>query len=215
MDSLENRRSRRHLLWFLYLPVYLVAFFALERYVSPESAYWVSYMPLDDKIPFVEAFVIPYCMWYPFLLGVAVYLAVKDEREFCRYAHFLAAGLSLSLLICFVFPNGQNLRPEVFPRDNIFTRMISLVYAADTNTNVFPSMHVVGMIAGTSALFHAKCAKRLRVPSVILSILVAAATVLIKQHSFLDIIGGAALCVPLYIAVYLPGYLKNKKGGTE
>lgn len=207
--------SRRYLLWFLYLPVYLICFFLLERHITPDSAYWVSYMPLDDCIPFVEAFAIPYCTWYPFLLGTAVYLAVRDRREFCRYAHFLVLGLSISLLICLIFPNGQDLRPAVMPRDNVFTRLVSLIYAADTNTNVFPSMHVVGMIAGTSALFHAECARRLRFPAAALTVLVAASTVFIKQHSFLDILGGAALCIPLYAAVYAPGYFRDKKGGNK
>ena len=38
------------------------------------------------------------------------------------------------------------IRPGVFPRDNLFTRAVGLLYRIDTPTNVLPSMHVFNAI---------------------------------------------------------------------
>lgn len=197
-------KKNPHVLLALYLPIFLASFFLLENYVTADSDYWVSYMPLDDKIPFLEGFVLAYYLWYPLLVAVGVWLMVKDGPAFCRYMYVLMLGFSLSLLFCAVFPNGQDLRPEHFAHDNLFTRMVALIYAADTNTNVMPSMHVIGAAAAVFGVFDSETTKKwwLRALVVIVALLISASTVLIKQHSFLDIIVGAAVCIPLYFIVY-------------
>ena len=45
----------------------------------------------------------------------------------------------------------------------------------------------------------------------ILALLISASTVLIKQHSVLDILGALAFIVPLYIAVYVIPKKKERK----
>ena len=60
----DIRRPENRYLWYiLVLPAFVICFFLLERF-GPEN-YWVSYIPLDDKIPFCEYFVLPYVLWYP------------------------------------------------------------------------------------------------------------------------------------------------------
>ena len=44
--------SASHLWYLLVLPAYLAAFFWMEHVVDGSGAYWVSYLPLDDRIPF-------------------------------------------------------------------------------------------------------------------------------------------------------------------
>lgn len=77
-----------------------------------------------------------------------------------------------------------------FPRDNLFTRLVALVYSQDTNTNVCPSLHVVGSMA---VCFAAWNCRRLRKPLMqgaiwAFAFLVAVSTVFVKQHSALDLI---------------------------
>ena len=60
-DFLKVHKEYYHV---LFLPVYLISFFIVER-VVPTEGYWVSYLPMDDKIPFVDWFVIFYALWYP------------------------------------------------------------------------------------------------------------------------------------------------------
>lgn len=201
-------KNNRHVWLVLFWPLFLAAFFIIEKLVTAE--YFVSYVPLDDYIPFCEYFVVFYCLWYPFLAVTTLYLLFRDAENFKRYMAFLMIGLSASLLICVIFPNGQDLRPDVFPQDNVFSRLVGLLYSADTNTNVLPSMHVVGCVAGSCALFRSRAVKRwAKIGSIILTSLIVVSTVFIKQHSVLDIYAAVALCVPIYLIVYTPW--KKKK----
>lgn len=200
-------KKNKHAWLALYLPVYLIGFFWVESYVPADSNYWVSYTPLDDLIPFVEYFVIPYYLWYPFMVVTGLYLLLRDAPAFSRYMLAIAFGFTASIIFFALFPNGQNLRPATFERDNIFTRMMALIYAADTNTNVLPSIHVIGSALVVFALFDAKPLKGrrfiwLKVGSILLAILITLATVFVKQHSVLDIYAGLAACVPIYFLIY-------------
>ena len=200
-------KENKHAWLALYLPVYLIGFFWVESYVPADSNYWVSYTPLDDLIPFVEYFVIPYYLWYPFMVVTGLYLLFRDAPAFSRYMLAIAFGFTASIIFFALFPNGQNLRPATFERDNIFTRMMALIYATDTNTNVLPSIHVVGSALVVFALFDAKPLKGrrfiwLKVGSILLAILITLATVFVKQHSVLDIYAGLAACVPIYFLIY-------------
>ena len=187
----------------IFLPAYLISFFLVERLV-PTTGYWVSYMPLDDKIPFCEYFVVFYCCWYLMLIATGLLLLFKDDRNFRLYMYHLMIGFGLCLLICALFPNGQDLRPAEFERQNFFTDIIGLIYAADTNTNVLPSMHVVGAMACCYAVFHSKALSSpwLRAGMIVLTVLVNLSTVFIKQHSFLDVIAGLILSGILYFIIY-------------
>lgn len=186
----------------LFLPAFLLAFFLMERLVPAGCDYWVSYCPLDDRIPFLEGFVVPYCLWYPLLFCVGVFLLVFDVPGLKKYVLFMSVGFGFSIVFCILFPNGQDLRPAVFPRDNIFTRLLECIYAADTNTNVLPSMHVIGSVAAALAAWHSKPMKRWRFLPAIAALLASISTVFVKQHSVLDIFAGLAVCVPLWFWLY-------------
>ena len=60
------------------------------------------------------------------------------------------------LVISYLYPNGQNLRPTVFPRENIFTDLVRGLYLTDTPTNVFPSIHVYNSVAVAVAVEHSE-----------------------------------------------------------
>ncbi|HHU06617.1 MAG TPA: phosphatase PAP2 family protein [Clostridiales bacterium] len=199
-------REYKHALLGLYFVIYVAWFLLDENLIT--GNYTVIYHWLDDLIPFCEVFVLPYVLWYPFFAGVGVFLLLKDKYEFCRYMWAMIIGLSFCLAFYLVVPNGQELRPEVFPRDNLFSRMVANLYAADTNTNVFPSMHVFGTIAPAVAVIRYKgFGKRiwLKLSAVILALLICLSTLFIKQHSILDLIGGAVLYVPVYFLIYFKG----------
>ncbi len=195
-------KENPHVWLALLLPVYLALFFLVEWYVSPDKPYWSSYVPLDDKIPFLEGFVLPYCMWYPFLVAVGLYLMIKDGAGFRKYMAFIFIGFCSALVFCVLVPNGQDLRPDPFPRKNIFTWILSRIYAADTNTNVFPSMHVIGSIGGVIAVYRCKGLRKFRIPSAVLAFFISISTVFVKQHSVLDIGGGILWCIPLWFFIY-------------
>ena len=187
----------------LWLPVYLLSFVLLEH--MPASGYWPTQLPLDDAIPFCEYFVIFYCLWYVLLIGVGLYLLFRDRDAFRRYMQFLAITFFLSELIWILVPNGQDLRPAVMPRDNLFTALISALYRIDTNTNVFPSVHVVGAVGAALAVWDShslRHRKMLRWGVVVLAALICVSTLFVKQHAILDVVSGLMLSLLAALPVY-------------
>ena len=195
--------EKRYLLLLLYIPVYLAGFFLIELAVPETADYWVSYCGLDDLIPFNEWFIIPYCLWYPMLFATGFWLMLRDVRGFKLYMYSIIIGFTAGELFCLFFPNGQNLRPSVFPEENLLTDLVRLIYAADTNTNVLPSIHAVGAILAAVAVCRNGSVKLwVKVMTALLAALICISTCFVKQHSVLDVFAAALLCVIVYFLVY-------------
>ena len=126
------------------------------------------------------------------------------------YMWYWFSTFAISLIICMVFPNGQDLRPTEFARDNVLVDIVKILYASDTNTNVLPSMHVVGSIAAAVCVFDCKALKSVfyKIGAVVLAALISISTVFIKQHSALDIFASIVVCIPTYLFIYKGGYDK-------
>ena len=177
MDKMK-RKFGRECWYLLYLPIYLLMFVAVEHLVVDN--YWVSWCTLDDMIPFVRQFVLVYVLWYPLMLGTTLYLLLKDRRAFLRYARSVVLGLTACMLTFVLLPSGQELRPAEVPGSDLTARLLRFIYAADTNTNVFPSMHVVGTLAAVFGIFDSRSAPRgVQWGVAALGVLINASTVLI------------------------------------
>lgn len=205
-------RDNPHCWWALYLPVYLILYLIVESVVDGSGPYWSSWCPLDDRIPFLPYFVVAYCSWHPIMILVGLWLLFRDGSAFRRYMQFIAIGFTASTLICFLIPNGQDLRPAVFENPNIFTAILSGIYRADTNTNVFPSVHVIGCLALIFTALDSAGLKKVRMPLILWSFVIIASTVFVKQHSILDVFGAIVLCIP--IAAFL-WYRRRKEQPCE
>jgi len=202
-----NSATFRHLKLLLYWPVYGLLFLFVERFYHADS-YFSMHCPLDDWIPFNEWFLIPYLFWFVYLAGMHLYTLLYDVEAFRKMMHFIIGTYSLTILIYLLFPTCQELRPEEFARDNILTRCIAGFYQFDTNTNVCPSIHVIGSLA---VMFTAWHCKGLQKPGWKLAFGISAApicvsTVFLKQHSVMDVL--AAL--PISIAAYYFCFLRKK-----
>ena len=101
----------------------------------------------------------------------------------------------------------QDLRPEVFPRDNILTDIVANLYSADTNTGVCPSLHVSISIGIASAWLKEKSAHWLfKAFITAFSASVCLATVFIKQHSVVDFFVALPMCLLVELAVFGKSY---------
>ena len=198
-----NRSPWRDLKYLWWFPVYVAIYLLCERLVTTE--YWATQTPLDALIPFCEWFVIPYCLWYPLLIAVGLWLLVRDRGGFRQYMDFLALTFLGSAIVWLLVPNGQDLRPAFLADDNAFTRIVEFLYTADTNTNVFPSVHVVGAVGATLAIWKTPTLRNHRLVRwsvAILAVLICLSTVFIKQHAILDVAGGLALSLAVGLFVY-------------
>ena len=195
-----NTPEYSHVKLLLYWPVYGLAFLTLER-LLPGMEYHVVQCSLDNYIPFCEAFFIPYEFWFVFLIGMALYGLMFDTTAFRRYMWFIIITYSVTCVIYLVYPTEQLLRPDSFARDNLLTRAVAGLYAFDTNTNVCPSIHVLGSVAVLFGAWQSKhfSTRGWRAAFLGMTLLISISTVLIKQHSIIDIFTAVLLCIPVWI----------------
>lgn len=191
-----NTDEFRHVKLLLFWPLFGIMFSFVERFYHVGS-YYVMHCAFDDAIPFCEWFLIPYLFWFVYLIGTLVYTFFFDVPAFKRMMRFIICTYTITMVIYLLFPTCQNLRPEVFPRNNALTRFIGWFYTFDTNTNVCPSLHVIGSAA---ALFALRDGPRLRkrawwqAASVLLALCISLSTVFMKQHSILDVLCALPVC---------------------
>ena len=204
--------THKHMWWGLYLPVYLIMFFTIEHFITDN--YWATQTVIDDYIPFVEYFAIPYDSWGPMLFVLGVFLILKDPESFRRYMWFIAIAFTTATIFCALVPNGQDLRPEAMPRQNLSSWILQMTYDADTNTNVFPSVHVLGVVAAISAMWHSPKLKRVwQIVGTVWFVIIAASTLLVKQHAFIDLAAALVWGAVVYVIVYvIIGHKRDKMG---
>ena len=190
-----NQPEFSHLKLLLGWPAFFIMFFLTERLIPAERCTSI-HCALDEFIPFCEFFVVPYVLWYALIAFSLAYFLMYDVESFKKlqsYIIFLQAG---ALLIYILFPSRQDLRPELFSRDNLFTDMVSLLYTVDTNTGVCPSLHCAISMAIASVWRKARSVPRCAKNAVaILCLLICMSTMFIKQHSFLDFLAAIPLCI--------------------
>lgn len=189
-----------HLLYLVGWVVYFILYYLTENYISYDKCYSVHCF-LDDMIPFCEYFVIPYVGWYVLIIISLLYLALYNPNNFKNMSKYIIIVQILATIIYVVFPNRQDLRPEVFVRDNIFTDIVAILYRIDTCTGVCPSLHVTISIGIASTWLREKSASRIAKASVAMfCALVCISVAFVKQHSVVDIFAAIPIC---YIAEYI------------
>ena len=179
-----------------YFAFYLLSFFALERITEPR---FIVHCPLDDLIPFCEWGIIPYCSWYLLLVGGPVFFLLKDKGDYLRLCFIMFVGMTICLALYVVLPTGLDLRQPI-PRDNLLCKAVELLRTIDTPTNVCPSIHIsstvaVGIVTVRSKLFTRR--RWVKVLMVAECLAMCWATLVLQQHSVLDVVAGAALSFAL------------------
>lgn len=194
-----NSPEFRHVKLLLFWPIYGLLFMFVERFY-PVEHYYAVHCSLDDVIPFCEYFVIPYTFWFIYMGGMVLYTFLYDIDAFKKMMKFITLTYSVTIFIYLIFPTCQELRPTQFERDNIFTQIVASYYQFDTNTNVCPSIHVIGSLAVMSAGLHAKNLQRpgWKIAFVVSAVLICLSTVFLKQHSAIDVVAALPLCAAAY-----------------
>lgn len=205
-----------HLLAFFYYIFYLQWFTYLEKFFNNlDNVYIIDFTP-DKYVPFIEIFIIPYFLWFFYVFFAMIFFAIVDKAEFLKFCLILYFGMTVALIIYTILPNGHNLRPVYFERDNIFIDWIKYLYASDTSTNVLPSIHTFNSIAVHYMIITSKHIKSfiIKVLSAVLMVLIVLSTIFLKQHSILDVISAIILFFVI-IAVCNFKDFKNTKNKDE
>ena len=197
-----NDPAYRHLKLLLGWVVYFALYFITEKLIPLENCH-VIHSALDDLIPFNELFVIPYVLWYLLVAGSLLYFLLYNIDSFKKLSIFIMITQAVAMTVYILYPSRQELRPGVFPRENFFTWVISLIYAFDTPSGILPSLHVGYSLGIASVWCKEKDAGLLwKIIVVVLVILVCLSTMFIKQHSALDFFAALPMCLLAEIILY-------------
>lgn len=197
-----------------YFFIYMIWFTYLERSVT--TNFTPIYSKLDSLIPFNELFIIPYFLWFIYIFATVAYFLLTSKQDFYKCCAYLFSGMTICLIIYTFWPNGHYLRVNLdsLGRSNIFIDALSKLYKFDTATNVFPSIHVFNSIGALIAINKSERLhniKWLQWSTLVLTILICMSTVFLKQHSILDVFGGIALSIIMYVIVYVPAWGRESK----
>ena len=186
----------------LYFLLYLSAFNFLETQISMPRVLLV-HCRLDDLIPFCKYAILPYFAWFAWIPFTLFYLLWKAPREdFWRLCLPLFSGMTIALACYAVLPTALDLRPYWVPGSDIFAQTVRFLYRTDTATNVCPSIHVFNSVTlllayYRSRIFDAPRRRWMRPAAAVLCISIVCSTVLLKQHSCIDVALGALLALAL------------------
>lgn len=204
--SKVNDPQYTHLKYLLGWVVYFIMFVLTENLIPAENCH-VVHCRLDDVIPFCEAFVIPYVFWYVYIVITLLYFALYNPDGFKKFMTFIIITQVVAMAAYILYPTRQDLRPVVFSRDNILTRLVGFLYSVDTNTGVCPSLHVAYSLGVVSAWLKERDVKKAwKAFIVIAAVLICLSTMFIKQHSALDFFAALPLCLLAEIIAYGKDY---------
>jgi membrane-associated phospholipid phosphatase len=214
----------RHLWLLLYWPLEL-AFFTISGRLP--WTYHPIYSALDDQIPFLEGFVVPYELWFLCGFFIVLYTLRYDIPTFRKFMWFSIVTILVAGTTFLDYPTYFPGRPvdalgwpaplavyyEAMPRKNVFTWMMSYIYHTDPPRNAFPSEHVVVALGMVFAVLHSKKLRRpaFSIPFTALQLVICASVVYTKQHSVLDVLGALPVCLLGWLVCFLP----RKKPGAE
>ena len=199
------KKYKHGLIILVYSIVYMLLFAYLEQ--RPIHGYHIVHTVFDDWIPFCEYFIVPYLLWFPYMILTVLYFIFvnKNKHEYYQLICNLMMGMTVFLIVSYIYPNAQHLRPTEFARDNIFVTAVRLLYRTDTPTNILPSIHVFNSLAIHMSLTNCEALKNrcgVKTASLILTLLIILSTMFLKQHSVIDVCLGSTLALFGFLVFY-------------
>ncbi len=210
-DRTENKTNRikGYAIWMgiLYLAMQHAFYLA-----GHNLALWFGFTPflpkiaLDDRIPIVSAFIIPYIWSYVYWAMGPMVVSRCEKGHFADYmAANLVACVTGVLALAF-FPTYMDRVAEglydVPANPTLLDQLRMFWYSLDGSEmayNLLPSFHCIN-----STLCYLGVARRREIPvwyrvySFVTTVLIYASTVCVKQHYFLDVVTGVALAMAAY-----------------
>lgn len=179
----------------LMIPIVNILYELLD---NKKRGYYILVTGADKRIPFIKWFVIPYVLWYPFIIICMIYFVQKSRKIYFRTLFSLVSGYLICYFIFFIFQTYVP-RPAI-SGNGFFDYILKIVYSLDKPYNCFPSIHVVScciMAAGVIDMKESTIKSKLVI--IISSIMIIMSTEFIRQHVLMDIFSGIILGTGVYL----------------
>ena len=141
---------------------------------------------VDDTIPFLKIFIIPYITWYGYMAVGLIYLCMKNRKSYYTSLISLNIGISVCYIIYMIFQTTVP-RPIITDSD-ILSKLVSLIYKNDNPFNCFPSMHVTTTYIIMKGINSSEKNIIISLIYNIIGILIIISTQFVKQHVVLDLV---------------------------
>ena len=111
---------------------------------------------LDYAIPFVKEFVIPYLMWYVFVIATFMCYLIHEHKDLIEIGIYDIIGLLICCFIFIVYPTDITFRPEYVGGSDLCSTLLQGIFNADRPYNVLPSIHCYEATAVFVGIMHSR-----------------------------------------------------------
>ncbi|WHY75147.1 phosphatase PAP2 family protein [Neobacillus sp. WH10] len=200
-----------YLLFLLVIPLLAVIYQLLNN--RSQKAVDIS-TSIDQSIPFLSIFIIPYILWYAYMFCYLIYFCFKDTKVYIKTLMLIVIAELICFVIYFFFQTTVP-RPTIVS-DNFLNNLVQWIYTKDRPYNCFPSIHVLTTFTVMLASLHIKNKHILNTLCIHISgSLIIISTLFVKQHVIFDMIGSMFLVTFLYgISFELLTFRMREKSGT-
>ena len=181
--------------------IYLLAhFIAAKLGIEP---FYPKIACIDDAIPLIPIFILPYIWSYLYWAMAPMAVSKCDFRHFLDYlASYLTACL-FGALILIVAPTYMDRVAEgLYEATGFGSKLMQFWYSLDGSEmayNLLPSFHCINSMISLLGVWGRKeIPKWYRVYSLVITLLIFASTMFVKQHFFADVVSGILIAVVFF-----------------
>ena len=167
---------------------------------APQEPLHIFKIAIDDQIPRLPIFIVPYLAFLPWLWGTMGFSFLK-HKSFRKLA-LAVIIINLVAYGFYIFLQTYIPRTPITSSD-LFSNILQIVYNNDHQYNCFPSLH-----SGLSAMIatYFVCTKsKLAWVAIAMAALVVVSTLFTKQHFIVDAISGVTLGIVATWAIFRLG----------
>lgn len=207
--SLDVTRKAKLVLISIFGFLTLFAYFGVKTLVASEYDFL---SPVDESIPFIPDFIWIYHMLVPMIV-VTLY-RTEDKKEFFVAFWSLCFASFFANLCYYAIPSFYPY--PVFVPETWAEHLTLLTHQIDGSSNTFPSSHVAFSFVLSLSQLHSRSATQIKKALYSsFAVLTAIATLVLKQHYIIDVLGGVTLAL---LSFYASKYLMerdDKHANTE
>lgn len=201
--------------------------YRLANWVSVKTgtvshAYECKIPAVDDRIPVIPVFVLPYLWSYVFWICAPAAASLTKKRNYINYVCGLLTTYLISTMIFILWPTYMDRTKEGLlayaQQPGFLNRLLGIVYAADGSErafNLFPSLHcIISVYCWLAVRKQPEISKGYQRYSQAMAALICLSTLFTKQHYIIDSIGGIGISAGTYafMNVLDPGGRMENKG---
>ncbi|MBE6121274.1 MAG: phosphatase PAP2 family protein [Erysipelotrichaceae bacterium] len=188
---------------------------------TAEHAFECKIPVIDDLIPIIPVFVLPYIASYGLWVIAPAAASLTKKRNYINYVCGLLATYIIGSLIFILWPTYMDRAKEGLmayaQQPGLMNMLLGVVYAADGSErafNLFPSFHcIISAYCYLGVRKQPEISKGYQMFSLLAAVLICFSTVFTKQHYIIDVIGGIAISLAVYVLMNLidPGRRMEEK----